>query len=304
MGKHSRRRFLVQGAATAVGLTVATSRIGNVWADPLGKAPGIQLYTVAAQLKADVPGTLRSLGAIGYRFVESAGFAGLSAKEFRKAIDDAGLNCPSAHLQFSAADPGPLFDDANALGAHYAVSSLLLPPGMGYKAVGSVLSSITLEDFKRTAQLANSIGAKAKRAGLQYAYHNHNYEFRDQGNGQTGYDLLLKETDPSVVKLELDCGWMVAAGRSPVEYFRRYPNRYRLLHIKDFAKKSKVTTDLTGPDRPTGTELGRGYIDYKPIFAAAKTAGIDYYFSEQEPPIVGMTEFEAAKVNFDYMHAL
>jgi sugar phosphate isomerase/epimerase len=303
MKSFSRRKFMVRGGAAAAAMTIASSLSGSLRADPLAHPPGIQLYTVAAPLRADVPGTLSALHAIGYRVVESAGFVDLSAKDFHKALDEAGLRCPSAHLQFGTADPGPLFDDANAVGVH-AISSLLLPPGVRNTDNNSVLTSITLDDFKRTAELANTIGAKAKQAGLQYAYHNHNYEFRDQGNGQTGYDLLLKETDPSLVKFELDCGWMVAAGRNPVDYFRRFPDRYRLLHIKDFVAGSKVTTDLMGPNRPVGIELGRGYIDYKPIFAAAQAAGVDYYFSEQEPPIVGKTALEAAKINYDYMHAL
>jgi sugar phosphate isomerase/epimerase len=290
-------------AGAAVALTTMLPEV--LRADPSRRSLGIQLYTVAADLAADLPGTLKALRKIGYRFVESAGFANLSAKDFRKALDTAGLRCPSSHLHFTAADPGPLFEDAHAVGAHYAVSSILIAkpwdaPGSDF---GKTLSSLTLDDFKRTAELANRIGAKAKQAGLQYAYHNHNFEFRDQGNGQTGYDLLLKETDPELVKFELDCGWMAAAGYSPVSYFRKYPNRYRMIHVKDFLLNGKPTTDLNGPDRPKGTELGRGSIDYKPIFAAAGPAGIKYFFSEQEPPVVGMTELEAAKVNYGYMRA-
>lgn len=166
------------------------------------------------------------------------------------------------------------------------------------------LANLTLDDFKRTAELANSIGAKAREAGLQYAYHNHNFEFKDQGGGQTGYDLLLSQTDPDLVKFELDCGWMVAAGRNPVDYFKKYPNRYRMIHVKDFLPGTNPTTTLMGPGSPKGTELGRGHIDYAPIFGAAAPAGVEYYFSEQEPPIVGMTALEAAKVNYEYMRAL
>jgi sugar phosphate isomerase/epimerase len=199
------------------------------------------------------------------------------------------------------------------MGAKYAVSSVLIafpdpPPGTSPKdamqAFVKNLSSLTLDDFKRTAELANSIGAKAKAAGLQYAYHNHNFEFKDQGNGQIGYDVLLSQTDPELVKFELDCGWMVAAGHNPIDYFSKYPNRYRMIHVKDFLPGTKPTTSLAGPERPTGTELGRGHIDYAPIFAAAGPAGVEYFFSEQEPPIVGMTALEAAKVNFDYMRAI
>jgi sugar phosphate isomerase/epimerase len=135
-------------------------------------------------------------------------------------------------------------------------------------------------------------------------YHNHNFEFRDYGGGKTGYDVLLAETDANLVKLELDCGWATAAGQNLLDMFRRHPNRFRMLHVKDFVLKGKPTYALFGPDRPTGTELGRGQIDYKPIFAAAQAAGVQYYFSEQEPPIVNMTPLEAAKVNFDYMRSL
>jgi sugar phosphate isomerase/epimerase len=305
MSQLNRRTFLIRGSAFSAAVAVSSALPKKLWADPLGRAPGIQLYTVTAALNADVPGTLKALHTIGYEYVESAGFAKLTASDFRKQLDDAGLKCPSAHLEFSTADPGPLFDDAHAVGAHYAVSSVLIAKPMGTDITAAIkaLSSLTLDDFKKTAELANRIGTKAKAAGLQYAYHNHNFEFKDQGNGQIGYDVLLKETDPELVKFELDCGWMTVAGYSPIEYFKKYPNRYRLIHVKDFLP-GKTTTDLMGANRPTGTELGRGHIDYKPIFAAAGPAGVEYYFSEQEPPIVGMTALEAAKVNYEYMHAI
>jgi sugar phosphate isomerase/epimerase len=311
MKQFARRQFLVTGSAASAGLALAYSMPKLLQAEPTGRAIGIQLYTVAADMTADARGTLTALAKIGYKEVESAGFAKLSGKDFRKALDDAGLHCPSAHLGFSAADPGPLFEDAHAIGAHYAVSSVLIampptPDGAPAKRedFAKALANLTLDDFKRTADLANSIGAKAKAAGLQYAYHNHNFEFKDQGDGKTGYDLLLNQTDPELVKFELDCGWMVTAGRNPIDYFSKYPNRYRMIHVKDFVAGAKPSTSLTGPDRPQGTELGRGHIDYAPIFPAASAAGVEYFFSEQEPPIEGMTAIEAAKVNYDYMRAI
>jgi sugar phosphate isomerase/epimerase len=300
----SRRSFIARSSAAGASLALTTTLPNILLADPLGGAPGIQLYTVAAELAVDVPGTLKGLSQIGYKYVETAGFAKLSAKDFRRALDDAGLNCPSCHLHFTTSDPGPLLEDAHAMGAHYAVSSVLVAKAASPSNYAEVLSSLTLDDFKKTAELANQIGTKAKQAGLQYAYHNHNFEFKDQGNGKIGYDVLLAETDPELVKFEMDCGWVVTAGHNPVDYFKKYPNRYRMIHVKDFVAGSKTTTDLRGASRPKGTELGKGHIDYKPIFAAAGPAGVEYYFSEQEPPIVGMTELQAAKVNFDYMHAL
>ncbi|HUY94543.1 MAG TPA: sugar phosphate isomerase/epimerase [Terracidiphilus sp.] len=297
----SRRKFVLSAPVAAIGL--ATSR--RVSADPLGVPPGIQLYTVGADMQKDPAGTLRQLRQIGYLYVEAAGFGKLSPADFRKAIDDAGLKCPSAHLQFSSADPGPLFDQAHALGVQYAVSSVLIarPLGKGMQGFVHSLSSLTADDFKRNAALANDIARKAKAAGLQYAYHNHNFEFRDLGGGKTGYDIILAETDPELVKFEADCGWMCVAGKDPVDFFRRYPDRYRMIHVKDFVK-GPATTDLMGPNRPKGTELGRGFIDYRPIFAAAGPAGVQYYFSEQEPPFTDMSALAAAKADYDYMHAI
>src|ERR1035441_2088443 len=240
--KLSRRNFIAQGSAAGAAVALTASLPNVLRADPLGRAPGIQLYTVAAELAVDVPRTLKGLTKIGYKYVETAGFAKLSAKDFRKAIDDAGLNCPSCHLRFTTADPGPLLEDAHAMGAHYAVSSVLIAKDASPANYAEVLSSLTLDDFKKTAELANQIGTKAKQAGLQYAYHNHNFEFKDQGNGKIGYDVLLAETDPELVKFEMDCGWVVTAGHSPVDYFKKYPNRYRMIHVKDFVAGSKTTT--------------------------------------------------------------
>jgi len=299
----TRRDVMTLGGAAAV--LAAWRR--HAWASGAERGLGIQLYTVAADMGKDVAGTLRALSKIGYTFVESAGFAKLAARDFRKALDEAGLQCPSCHLAFSAADPGPLFEDAQSIGARYATASVLMPPAPAGGAAADllkILPTLTLDDFKKIAALANQIGAKARAAGLQFVYHNHNFEFRNHGGGTTGYQVLLAETDANLVKFELDCGWATAAGQDIPEMLRRHPNRFRMLHVKDFVLKTKPTYELFGPDRPTGTELGRGQIDYKPIFAAAQAAGVELYFSEQEPPIVNMTPLEAARVNFEYMHSL
>ncbi|MGO9598092.1 MAG: sugar phosphate isomerase/epimerase family protein, partial [Isosphaeraceae bacterium] len=244
--------------------TLATSLAQPVRATPLGLPIGLQLYTVADALEKDVSGTLKQISAIGYKEVETAGFAGQTAKQFREALDAAGLNCHSAHLQMNSPDLGQVFDDAHTVGAHFAVSSALFPPTAG--------SPPTLDDYKKLAALINDLGQKAKQASLQYAYHNHNFEFKALDEHRVGYDILLEETDPALVAFELDCGWMIAAGYSPAQYFQNFPHRYKMLHIKDFVAGSKVSTSLAKDLRPQGTQLGRGHIDYKPIFdAAAKT---------------------------------
>ena len=298
----SRRRFLGL-TASAVAATFAQPLLTHdAFATPSELPPGIQLYAVREPLAADAPGTLQSLHKIGFREVESAGFGRYSAAEFGRMIHAAGLRCPSAHLPFNTAtDLGPLFAEAHALGAEYATSSVLRmvsAPGSN-----TPLPPLGRDGFQKAAARMNEIGRAAKAAGLQYAYHNHNFEFERMPDGSFGYDLLLKQTDSSLVKFEVDCGWMICAGAQPTDYFMRYPGRFRMLHVKDFKPLSSPTIQLRGPGRPVGVELGRGFIDYKPIFAAARSAGIEHAFAEQEGPYL-RPQLESAKISYDYLESL
>jgi sugar phosphate isomerase/epimerase len=269
-------------------------------ANPLGKAVGIQLYTVNGPMQADAAGTLKKLRKIGFGVVESAGFGKLSAKQFRQLLDDAGLLCPSAHLTFDPNDLGAAFDDANALGATYATSgSLDALVKAANPATALAKHAMSLEEAKQTAELANRFGAAAKRAGLQYVYHNHAREFADLGGGAIGYDVLLRETNQELVKFEIDCGWMIFAGHDPIAYFKKYPNRFPLIHVKDFLPASDRSVDAM-----LGAELGHGVVDYKPIFAAAAKAGLQHYFAEQEGPFARMDQLQAAQVDYDYLHSM
>ena len=291
--------------ATGAAAAAAASLPRNSWAASVKYPLGVQLYMVGTELKADVNGTLKKLRAIGYQHVESFSLVGLTAPEFRKALDDADLKCHSCHLMFQGDDLSPLFAQANALGAKYAVSSILLPfnEQIRLTEIVSKLSQLTLDDFKRMAAQANQIGQKAKAAGLQYVYHNHNFEFKDYG-GQTGYDLILKETDPELVKLELDCGWMTIGGQDPVAYFKKYPTRYRLFHAKDFVALKPSGNSLDPSSHPAITEVGSGKIDWPSLVAAAKAAGVEFYYVDHDPPFAGKTAFEAAKIDYDYLQPI
>jgi len=285
---------------------LAAAAIASPWlsrrapANPLGKAVGIQLYTVNEPMQADAAGTLKQLRKIGFGVVESAGFGKLSAKQFRQLLDDAGLVCPSAHLGFNPDDLGAAFDDANALGATYATSGSLdaLVKAANPKTI-LAKQAMSREEAMQTAELANRFGAAAKRAGLQYVYHNHAREFADLGGGANGYDILLRETNPDLVKFEIDCGWMIFAGHDPIAYFNKYPNRFPLIHVKDFLPDSDKSTG-----KMLGAELGHGVVDYKPIFAAAAKAGLQHYFAEQEGPFARMGQMQAAQVDYDYLHSM
>jgi len=300
----SRRRFVSLASTAAAAATLAP----RTWSASAPVPTGIQLYTVGSDLEKDPAGTLKKLAQIGYTEVEIASLGKLTAAQLRDFIKDAGLRAPSAHLMFGMADTAKLLDDAKTLGVEYAVSSVLLPrapsPADGMGGFLKIINSLTTDDFKAVAAKANEIGKQAKIAGLQYAYHNHNFEFRDLGGGQRGYDILLAETDPELVKFEADCGWMKVAGADPIALLTRYPQRYVMLHIKDFKNLTKPVTTLLGSDAPAPTELGRGSIDLKPIVAAGKKIGIRHMFVEQEPPFTEMPALEAAQVDFSTLHGL
>ncbi len=296
----TRRQFLFHtGAALAAG-AVAIDFPSTAYANPLGKPIGLQLYTVEKQLKEDFEGTLHRVAAVGYKEVESAGFFGRKPAEFKSALSAAGLHCGSVHIVDSA-PPQESMDYAAALGAKYIISSEPSPLPGGPSNPPKKPNAYTLDDFKSIAEHANQLGEQAKKTGLQFGCHNHNFEFRPI-DGKIGYDELLRSTDPDLVKFELDCGWMSAAGHNPAAYLKKFPHRYRLLHIKDFKPTAAPSVSLDS--KPEAAELGRGHVDYKPIFAAAKHSDVEWFYVEQEPPFVHTPALEAIRINYEYLHAM
>jgi sugar phosphate isomerase/epimerase len=297
------RRTLLKSASVSAAWAVLGSPHWLI-ANPLGLPIGLQLYTVRDLLPKDYEGTLRQLGALGYREVEAAGFFGRSPGEVKRAMDHAGLNCVSAH--YSLKDLLPKVDEAiqfgKDLGLKYIVCSApwMKDPSSvkdpGSRAAGSAM---TLDDWKWNAEQFNRIGERVNAAGIRFAYHNHTVEFHEE-NGLVFYDELLRMTDPAKVTMELDCGWAVVAGKNPADYLTRYPARFSLLHVKDF--KIKTSGWTANSERPPSTELGRGTINYRSIFEAAKKAAIKHAFVEQEE--FDMPAMEALKIDADYMRAL
>lgn len=284
------------------------ARPERMGAESLAKSTGIQLYTVGKELTADMPGTLAKLAAIGYRTVESAGMGGKTAAEFRKSLDAAGLKCPSSHLFLKPGQTAEQFyEEAKTLGSEYVVSSVVIKPSAAIKSIDDyikLINAMTQDDYKKMAAELNTMATQAKRAGLQFAYHNHNMEFRQWSDGSTTYDILMGGTDPELVKIEIDCGWADLGGHPPVELFKKYQGRVRMLHIKDFAPVGHAVVSLDPKTQPEWTELGKGHMDYRTILAAAPAAGVEHIFVEQEPPFTKFTALEAAKVNFDYLQSL
>jgi len=234
-------------------------------------AIGIQLYSVRGLLDRDVEGTLAALAAIGYREVELAGLHGKTPGEMRTILDRHGLLAPSSHIgmQDIRGDWARTLEGAAALGQRYIVCPWIDEVDR------------TPDGLKRVAEAFNGAGAAARRAGIQFAYHNHDFEFTPVG-GRLPYDILLEECDRSLVQMELDVYWIRKGGGDPLAYFRRWPGRFPLIHVKDMAKDGSMV------------DVGQGTIDWRALFAHAREAGIAHSFVEHDDPPSPLADVRAS----------
>jgi sugar phosphate isomerase/epimerase len=277
MKSNTRRNFLKTSGVFALGSMLIPKYL-QAYNKP-GKNIGIQLYTVRTEMLADAVGTLTSLAKIGYKEIESAksakgNYYGLSAKEIKKVTEDLGIKLVSGHVQIDA-DWQKSVDQAAEAGQPYLICSVL--PGNGQ----------TVENYQRSADIFQEAAETAKKSGVTFGYHNHENEFEKVG-GQTLYDILLDRTDPSLVKMELDLGWVIATGSDPDYYFNKYPGRFPLWHLKDMDLKLKHST-----------EFGKGGVNIKKLLASADKSGLKHIFIEQEeytrPPL------ESAAFDYNYL---
>lgn len=271
---------------------------------------GLELYMVQQAAERDLPGTLASIFAMGYREVELPPYLDWTASDIIKAIKDAGLRCPSICFTGDQLqkDLEACIEYTGVVGADYLVlaaptvadSSRLIPQdfqGNVPEAYSRFFASFTMDDWKWNAELLNTIGSRVKGAGLQLAYHNHCMEFRRFGS-QTAYEFLLATTEPDFVALEMDCGWVQHAGLYPAELLKRYTGRIKMLHLKDILRSSGPSTDIF----IQSTEFGTGCIDWNNVLTAAKNAGVQHYFVEQEPPLE--SPLDSALTSYKYLRAL
>jgi len=242
---------------------------------------GIQLYTVRAAMKADMPGTLALVAKLGYREVEFAGYFGRTAAEVRALLNDHGLAAPSTHLELD--DVRERFD---------ATAEFARSVGIRYLTVASLdMRTIkTVDDWKRTADAFNDAGRRAKAAGLRFAYHNHVAEFASV-DGRIPLDILIGGTDPALVTFELDIYWAAKAGFDARTFFARFPGRFEMVHVKD----------ATAAPAMEMTDVGSGTLDWKGIFARHAQAGIVHYFVEHDNPADPM---DSIRKSANYLNAL
>jgi sugar phosphate isomerase/epimerase len=267
---------------------------------PLGRPIGLQIYTVREAAAKDLPGTLKAIADIGYGEIELAGPPTRPLAELRTMLADNGLAVPSMHSSMRELQEvaEQRIEYAKALGIQYLICSFPWTADSRFAAQGSIASGLTLDDWKWNADQLNRIGELARQAGVRCGYHNHNMEFRSY-DGLVAFDELLRRTDPALVTMELDIGWVVTAGADPVAYLRKYANRISLLHVKDVRKDLRVSSEQL---QPQTTEVGSGKTDWKSLFAATRPENIRHYFVEQEN--FERSPLEAVKISFEYLRKL
>ncbi|HTM17206.1 MAG TPA: sugar phosphate isomerase/epimerase [Terracidiphilus sp.] len=301
----TRRNLLVRSAVVAAGAQVAG--VSRLFAADEKSKPGVQMYMVAADFKKDPAGTLKQLSAIGYGYVEAFAMAISNIAEFKKMLADAGLGCPAGHFGFGFMPTEKVLDQAGELGVKYVISSVL-PPGPakegGASGIMQKMNHLTADDFKGMAATANQIAESAKKHGLVFAYHNHNVEFKKLEGGTTGYEILLKETDPALVKLEVDAGWMAAGGADPAALIAANADRVKLMHFKDFSTVTPPINELGPAAGGHIVDLGTGVAPLKAAYEAANKAGVEYFIVDHDPPFKGKTALEAAKLDYAYVAGL
>lgn len=296
----TRRNFLQHTSTLALGtlLMPRFSRAESVFkvsADSIG----IQLYTLTSLMSEDPKGTLQKVAAIGYKELETAAtpkgyYYGFKPKELADMIKNMGMHWRSHHVMGAPFNMGRMQAAAKQMSAGDSVRAKQMAErfkffstmptlkndyqklvdeaaegGLSYLVCASIPVS-TLDEIKTAVDVFNKTGEACKKAGLQFAYHNHTTEF-DQVEGKRPFDYILSNTDKALVKMELDLAWATKANQDPLELFKQHPGRFELWHVKDLDKTTK-----------NPTEVGNGFIDFKRIFNNIKDSGMKYFFVEQD----------------------
>ena len=269
------RRLFLGASAMALGLR----------ADPLGLPIGCQVYPVREALGKDFDGTLKQLAGLGYRTIEmcsppgysNSGFgplAGMQAAEMRKRVQDAGLRCESCHYQFREMKES--LDDRIAFAKELGLKQMVV-------STFGLRPEATMADWMKAADDLNKIGEQTRRAGLQTGFHNHNFEFQ-QIDGVLVYDQIMSKFDPKLVKMQFQVS-VISLGFEAAKFFRKYPGRFASIHLQDWSPADKKTV-----------AVGSGAVDWKDLFDAAKTAGVQNYFVE--------LSMDMLAPSYKYLHAL
>ena len=275
----SRRSFLKETAFAGAGALFLPGFIRKPERAPKLKKVGVQLYSVRKEMMSDAIGTLKKLGQIGYQEIESAqsekgNYYGLEPKQIKKILKDQGMTLRSGHTHIDK-NWQKSIDEAAEAGQEYIICSVLPSPGQ------------TVGNYQKSADMFNQAGEQCKKSGIMFGYHNHESEY-DTVEGKVLYDVLLDNTQPGLVHMEMDLGWVIAAGKDPLAYFSKYPGRFPLWHLKDMSLAEKKSV-----------EFGKGTVDLIGLMKQAKQAGMKYYFIEQEEYAV--TAFDSLEYDYNWL---
>lgn len=288
----NRRKFIKLASLASAGLFIKASCDSGV-----SKYIGLQLYTVRDAMDNDPMAALQKVAKIGFNSLEGATytgsqlFYGMKAEDWKAAINNLGLIMPSNHYVVGLAERNGIpvngtilhgwekaVDDAAAAGIKFMVCAYLAPN-----------ERQNIDAYKSLAQTFNKAGERCKKAGIQFCYHNHDFEFQPL-NAQIPYEVLLKETDADLLKMELDLYWATKAKYDPVQLFNEYPGRFPLWHVKD----------MDNTEKQSFTEVGNGTIDFKRIFKASNKAGLKYFFVEQD--VTPGSPFDSIRQSYNYIN--
>jgi sugar phosphate isomerase/epimerase len=289
--QQSRRKFLQLTGATAAGLTLTglsghSLFVGNAEARKI-KNFGLQLYSLRDVLPNDPKGVLKQVASFGYKQIESyegkdGMFWGMSPADFKTYMDDLGMKIVASHCDMNT-DFEKKAANAASIGMKY-----LICPWVGPQK--------TMDDFKKLATTFNQKGEICRKNGIRFAYHNHDYSFKPL-EGQLPQDVMMNSTDASLVDFEMDIYWVVTAGQYPVDWFKKYPNRFTACHVKDRAKNPETDNGKNSVD------LGTGIIDFPKILKASRKYGMEYFIVEQEY-YPNSTSLKSVEVDAGYMKRL
>jgi len=276
----TRKEFLVRSGLLAAGTVLLPSF--TLAPKKEDKNLGVQLYTFRNEMLTDAVGTLEKIAALGIKQIETARstkglYYGLSPQEMKQVCKSLGMTLRSGHVALDENWQDTL-DQASASGQEYLICSSMPTEGQ------------TVDNYKAVAEAFNKAGEECRKRGIKFGYHNHEYEFETQG-GEVLYEVLLNNTDPDLVYMELDLGWVVVAGKDPLDYFNRYRGRFPLWHLKDMDMQKREST-----------EFGKGGLNIVQMLNHKKESGLQYIFIEQEE--YTSTPFESMAHNMKYMRDL
>ena len=248
---------------------------------PGARKTGLILYTVRNEMDKDAEGTLDRIAEIGYNWLEAASYAdgkfyGRKPVDFRRMVENRGMELVSSHNGLDNDNLDEVVGAASEAGLKY-----LVIPSLPHSWINSG------DALKETADFMNMAGEKCRAKGMKLGFHNHTVEF-EPVEGKVPIDVFIANTDPDLVTFQLDLAWITKSGNDPLTYFEKYPGRFELWHVKDLSEEGQDAT------------LGEGTMDFEPIFAAAETAGMKYFFVEQDHCRTH-TPLESIKISRNYL---